>query len=198
MPAQQQAVSVSYNAMTSKHQQLSILTRRLYLTKARLVKHYLDTFILGGLTIFFFISIFKIYIKKVGHYNSPYFLLFLFFPILTLIAYMNLRQELRLTELKTSLSKHDNYKMTKETLKTLGWQVKVDNKGFIEAYTDNFGFWTWTDQMVSVFIEDKRIMFNSVCNVDTFATQAFSWGQNSRNKKQFAETFELIATKQSS
>jgi hypothetical protein len=184
--------------MTTQHQQISISTKKLYLTKERLAKHYLDTFILGGLTLLFSVIIIRGFINQVGHYNSPYFLVFLFFPILTIITYLNLRRELRLTELKTGLSKHDNYKTTKEALKTLGWHIKVDKKGFIEAYTDNFGFWTWTDQMVSVFIEDNRILFSSVCNVDTFATQAFAWGQNTRNKKQFAETFELISEKQSS
>ena len=197
-PAQQQALSVSCNAMTTQHQQFSISTKKLYLTKGRLAKYYFDTFILGGLTLLISVIISKGVITKVGHNSSPYFLLFLFFPVLTIISYLNLRRELRLTELKTGLSKHDNYKTTKETLKTLGWHIKVDNKGFIEAYTDNFGVWTWTDQMISIFLEDNKIMYNSVCNVDTFATQAFSWGQNTRNKKQFADTFELILTRQSS
>lgn len=75
----------------------------------------------------------------------------------------------------------------------LGWDVKVDNKGYIEAYTGDFGFWTWTDQMISILIDDNKIMFNSIGNVDTFATQPFSWRQNLRNIKQFKETFDRLS-----
>lgn len=184
--------------MTTQQQQLSLSTKKLYLTKDRLLKHYLDCLILTGLTLLFFVLIGKGFINKQGHYNSPYFLLFLIFPALTLLIYFNKRQELRLKDIYTNLSKHDNYKIVRETLNQLGWQVKVDNKGFIEAYTDNFGFFTWTDQMISVLIDDKKISFNSIGNVDTFATQGFSWGQNIRNKKQFTEAFELLSTRQSS
>ena len=163
-----------------------------------MLKHYLDVIILTGLTLFFIFLIGKGFINKQGHYNSPYFLLFLIFPALTLLIYFNKRQELRLKDIHTNLSKSENHKIVRATLKQLGWQVKVDNKGFLEAYTDNFGFFTWTDQMISVLIDEKKISFNSIDNVDTFATQGFSWGQNNRNKKQFTETFELLSTRQSS
>lgn len=184
--------------MTTQHQEISLATKKLYLPKDRLVKHYLDCFIFTGLTLFFLFLIVRGFINRQGHHDSPYCLLFLFFPLLTLLAYISKRQELRLKEIQTTLSKQDNYTGVKDTMKVLGWHIKVDNKGFIEAYTDNFGIWTWTDQMVSVLIGDNKILFNSIGNVDTYATQAFSWGQNSRNIKQFRETFELLTKKQSS
>jgi hypothetical protein len=183
--------------MTTQHQQISLTTKKLYLPKSRFIKYYLDCFILTGLSCFFLFLIIKGFIGSQGHYDSPYFLLFLIFPLLTLLAYFNKRQELRLREIQTTLSKQANYHFVKDTLKVLGWHIKVDNTGFIEAYTDNFGFWTWRDQMVSILIEDNKISFNSINNVDTYATQAFSWGQNSRNIKQFREIFELLVTKQS-
>lgn len=184
--------------MTTQQQQISLSTKKLYLTKDRLLKHYLDVIILTGLTLFFLFLIGKGFINNQGHYNSPYFLLFLIFPALTFLIYINKSQELRLKNIQTNLSKSENYKIVRATLKQLGWQVKIDNKGFIEAYTDNFGIFTWTDQMISVLIENKKISFNSIGNVDTFATQGFSWGQNIRNKKHFIETFELLSTRQSS
>ena len=180
--------------MTTQQQQISLSTKRLYLTKDRLLKHYLDVIIFTGLTLLFFLLIGNGFINKQGHYNSPYFLLFLIFPTLTLLIYFNKRQELRLKDVHTNLPKSENHKIVRATLKQLGWQVKVDNKGFLEAYTDNFGFFTWTDQMISVLIDDNKISFNSIGNVDTLATQGFSWGQNIRNKRQFIETFELLAT----
>jgi hypothetical protein len=111
------------------------------------------------------------------------------------VLYFHQKNSLRLHELKASPLKQDNYKLVKETLSTLRWQIKKDNIGFIEAFTDNFGFWTWTDQMVSVIITDNKIFLNSICNVDTYATQAIAWGQNRRNIRRFKETFKLIAAK---
>lgn len=184
--------------MTTQQQQISLSTKKLYLTKDRLLKHYIDVLILTGLTLLFLFVIGKGFINKQGYYNSPYFLLFLIFPTLTLLIYFNKRQALRLKDIHTNLPKSENYKIVRATLKQLGWQIKVDNKGFLEAYTDNFGFFTWTDQMISVLIDDKKISFNSIGNVDTFATQGFSWGQNIRNKKQFTETFEHLSKRQSS
>lgn len=184
--------------MTTKQQQLSISTKRLYLSKDRLLKHYLDCLILAAITSVLLFLIIKGIITKELHTNSPYFLLFLIFPFLTILIYFNKKQELRLIEIHTNLSKLNNHTVVTETLKQLNWQIKVNNKGFIEAYTDNFGFFTWTDQMVSVLIDEKRVIFNSIGNVDSFATQGFSWGQNIRNKRLFAKTFEILATKQSS
>jgi hypothetical protein len=193
-----QAVNVSCNAMTTQHQQLSFSTKRLYLPKGRLFQHYLDCFILAAMSLFLLFLIAKVYIDKQGHYDSPYLLLFLlFFPFLTLLAYFNKRQELRLKEIQTSLSKQGNYQAVKETIKALGWHIKVDNKGFIEAHKEGSGFfWTWPDQMASFLIMDNKIAFNSIGNVDNYTTQAFCWGQHSRSIKQFRNTFELISTKQ--
>ena len=80
-------------------------------------------------------------------------------------------------------------------MRTLGWKVRVDNKGFIEAYVDESGlFFTWPAQMISVIIADNTILFNSIGDVDTYATQAFTWWKHARNIKQFKKTFDLFAT----
>ena len=168
--------------MTTQQQQLCLTTKNLYLSNDRVFKHYLDTLIMLGLSLFMTILIAKGFIKKEGYYDSPYFLFFLFFPIVTILFYLSQRQLLRLHQIDTTFSKNDNYKIVKETLHTLGWHIKVDNKGFIEAYTDNFGFWTWTDQMISVLISDNVVLFNSIGNVDTYATQAISWGQHYKDQ----------------
>lgn len=178
--------------MTVLHQDISLTTKRLYLPKNRLFKHFLDCFIMAGITLVVFVLIVKGWITRDGYYNSPYFLFFLIFPLFTLLIYLNKRQELRLREVHTRFSKQGNYQTVKAALKILAWHIKVDNKGYIEAYTDNFGFWTWTDQMISVLPTDNAIYFTSIGNVDTYATQAFSWGQHSRNIKQFRRTFESL------
>ena len=182
--------------MTTLQQQEMLQTKRLYLTKRRRIRYYLDTLIEIVLSIFFLFLIAKGFINKDGHYNSPYFTIFLVFPIMAGLLYLHQNKSLRLKELKTDLSKQDNYKVVKATLEALHWQIKVDNKDFIEASTDDFGIFTWAEQMFSIVISDDRIFINSICNVDTYATQAIAWGQNSRNIKRFIERLEIAAKMQ--
>lgn len=156
----------------------------------------MDTVIAAGLSIFFCFLIVKGFINKEGYYKSPYFAIFLVFPIVAGLLYLHQKNCLRLIEIETKHSKQDNYQAIKAALKKLKWQIKVDNKGFIEAYTNNFGLFTWADQMFSVLITDDKIFINSICNVDTYATQAISWGQNSRNIKRFKKAFAHVLTMQ--
>ena len=182
--------------MTTLRQQEMIQTKRLYLSTRRKRRYFLDTFIVTGISIFFWLLIAKGFVYKEGYYRSPYLVIFIVLPLMAGLLYLHQKNSLRLVELETSLSKQDNYKAVKATLQELKWQIKVDNKGFIEAYTDNFGIFTWADQMFSVVITDGRIFINSICNVDTYATQAISWGQNTRNVRRFTQTFEHLSTMQ--
>ncbi len=152
---------------------MTLATHKLTLTRKRTFAHYLDPLIMAAISLFFIFLILKGFVEKEGNYNSPYILIFLFFPIVSVLFFINQRRLLQLKQINTNFSKHTNYHLVKETLKVLSWHVKVDNKSFIEAYTDNFGFWTWTDQMISVFIADNKILFNSIGNVDNFAAQHF-------------------------
>jgi hypothetical protein len=182
--------------MTILQQQEMIQTKRLHLTRGRKRRYYIDPFIVTGIALFLWFLIAKGFINKEVNYKSPYFTIFLVFPLMAGLLYLHQKKSLRLTEIETNLSKQDNYKAVKAILRELKWQIKVDNKGFIEAYTDNFGIITWADQMFSVVITDDKILVNSICNVDTYATQAISWGQNARNIKQFKRAFEHVATMQ--
>ncbi|RTL60261.1 MAG: hypothetical protein EKK37_05335 [Sphingobacteriales bacterium] len=182
--------------MTTLQQQEMTQTKRLHLSRGRKRRYYMDTFIVTGLSIFFWFLIAKGFINQEGHYKSPYFAIFIVFPLTAGLLYLHQKNSLRLTELETNLSKQDNYKAVKATLQELKWQIKVDNKGFIEAYTEIFGIITWADQMFSVVITDNRIFINNICNVDTYATQAIAWGQNTRNVKRFTRTFEHVSTMQ--
>jgi hypothetical protein len=184
--------------MTTEQHQKALTTRKLTLSKRRALAHYLDFFLMIVISIFLGVYVLRGYSEETSNYNSPYLLIFLAFPIATIVIYLSQRRLLRLASIETNHSKSANYMLAKETLKTLGWRIKVDNKGFIEAYTNNFGFWTWTDQMISIFISDNKILYNSIGNVDSFATQAVSWGQNLRNRKRFRNALGILATKHSS
>lgn len=120
MPAQQQAVDVSCNAMIIQQQEIILTRRKLLLTRAREFRHYLDPLIMFGISLLIFFILVKGYIKKEGYYNSPYFLIFLIFPTIALLFYYNQRYLLRLKQIETEFSKDDNYKIVKETLQSLG------------------------------------------------------------------------------
>lgn len=181
--------------MTTLQQEHMAIAKRLVMTRDRVFRHYLDAIIVAVISFIFVYLIAKGFIGKAGHYDSPYFLIFLIFPVLSFFLFIKQYSSLRLKEFNNGFSKAENYRLAKETLKTLGWQIRIDNKGFIEAYTNTGGWFslTWTDQMISVVITDGKILFNSISNVDTYATQVITYGQNKRNMKKFAETFELLS-----
>lgn len=183
--------------MTTLQQQKVLESKRLHLTKRRTLRYYSDTLIVSFISIILLLFIVKGFISRSGYYNSPYLLIFLIFPGFACYLFVKQTKSLFLKELETSFTKQDNYKIAKETLQILKWHIRIDNKGFIEANTDSFGFLTWTDQMISILITDNKILLNSICNVDTYATQAITWGQNTRNMKKFIGTFERLSTKYS-
>jgi hypothetical protein len=158
----------------------------------------LDCYILAGISCFFIALVAKGFTDKIGNYDSPYFLFFLIFPVMAIVSIIVKRSELRYSEIETGKPLADNYKAVKETLKVLGWQLSLDKRRFLEAFTNNFGFWTSTDQMITIIISDNKILYNSIGNVDTYATQLISWGQHSRNRSQFKETLGLILSRQHS
>jgi hypothetical protein len=181
--------------MTTLQQEQILQTGRLYLTKSRTFRHFSDPLIISVISLFFIYYIVEGFVDRTGQNNSHYLLIFLIFPLFAVYLFIKQWASLKLKVLLTDLSKQDNYKMVKETLRILQWHIKVDNKGFIEAYAETNGLWTWEDQMISIIITDNKVLFNSIVGVDTFSTQAISWGQNARNIKRFKKTFELIATK---
>ena len=180
--------------MKNSQDQQILESRKLYLTKKRAINHYLDAFIIIGIALFPIFLLFKGFVNKTGYYNSPYFLIFLIFPAMALYLFLKQVKLLKLTELTTPFAKSENYKIAKETVRTLQWSIKIDTKGFIEAYTKSEDFWSNQDQMFSIVITDNRILVNSIWNVDTYSATPISWGQNSKNVKKFKEVFQLISS----
>ena len=180
--------------MNSSQQEEMIETNQLRLSAGRRRRYYIDTFIVTSLSLVIWFLILKGFINKEGYYKSPYVFIFLIFPIVAVLLYIHQKNSLRLIGLETSLSRERNYQAVKATLKELKWKIKVDNKGFIEAHIDNFGIFNGSDQMFSVVITENRILVNSISNVDTYVSQAITWGQNFRNLIEFKKKFEEVLT----
>jgi hypothetical protein len=171
--------------MKVEQQQQLIQARRLQLAGRRKWLHYIDPLLLGGMSLFIIFYIGKGFIEKDGYYNSPFLLLFLIFPVAAVGLLIKQYRSLNLRQVYTGLSKEENHQLVKDALRVLGWSVKVNNRGFIEAYTNESGWWTWENQMISILIADNEILFNSIGNVNGYNTQSFTWGQNWRNKRNF-------------
>ena len=164
------------------------MEKKLYLPGGRLFRHYID--------VFWFIAMSVALVVIVGYIPRNFLasLVLLLFPLCAVLTYLGKNRELVLREIETGLAKEQNHELVKDVLGQLNWRIKVNNKGFIEAYTNNQGFWTWSNQMVSVLITDNRIMFNSIYNPDSYRSQAITWGQNFRNRKKFRDLIEQLAT----
>jgi hypothetical protein len=179
--------------MNEQQLQKMIKTRRLMLSKRRLRKHYRGCGAPGILGAFFFYLSAKGYN---GQSEQVYFGVSLLLISLAILMLLNQYFALRLKEVTTGLTREQNYYLVKETLKTLGWPVRVEDKGFVEAYTPS-GFpkdlRTGGREMVSIVITDEAVWINSICNLDHYLPpSAFSLGKNRQNVRKFLSTLELL------
>jgi hypothetical protein len=153
-------------------------TERLILSRKRLFRHY------TGVLLLLLLSVFLITFIAVKSADSNFvfktpMLIFLIFPLFTIAAFINQYAALKLKTFGTGLSSLDNYSIAKDAIKTLNWKIRIDNRGFIEAFNDytSFGRTTGKD-MISIIITENKILINSIGNVDGVSDWqiAFSFG----------------------
>lgn len=86
--------------------------------------------------------------------------------------------------MQTPYDKKKNYRMVINVLNKLNWAIKKDTDNLIEAYTSaNVGL-TWGSDMVTMLIDDNRILVNSLSNLDVVKNQAFfTFGKLRRNTR---------------
>lgn len=83
--------------------------------------------------------------------------------------------------------------IAQKALHALQWQIKVDKKGYIEAFVDNSNLLSqFTTQMFTVLIDNNRILFTSTSNVDDFAAYSISWLKDLQEINHFKKTVTLI------
>ena len=179
--------------MTVEQQEKMLSTQRLILNKKRLFKHY-EIFVYAGLPMCLSLVGFIIFEIQAGtvKFISPAMML-LALPVLGLLVFFNQYCGLRFTKVNTTLSKEQNYETAKEAIQQLKWSLKVDNKGFLEAFNPFSDFRTWGDEMISIVITEHQILINSIGNVDRSKSQAaLSFGKNRQNIKRFCKAFSSI------
>jgi hypothetical protein len=179
--------------MTNEQQEKMLSTQRLILNRKRLFKHY-EFFIYIGLPMLVsFVGFIIIEIREgTSKLVSPAMIL-LALPVMGLALFFNQYRGLRFTKVNTTLSKEQNYQTAKEAIQQLKWRLKVDNKGFLEAFNPFSDIRTWGDEMISIVITDHQILINSICNVDGILSQAaLSFGKNRQNIRRFCKEFNSI------
>ena len=124
---------------------------------------------------------------KNGFHWAP--VLFIIVPILFLTWWSpNKDKELRFYELTTEFNKKENHEFVLAALKKLEWKIGYTSIRFTEAYENSKNWWTWGDNMVTVLIEDNRILINCVTNLDVITTQAgFTFGELTRIVKRLEQ-----------
>ena len=171
-------------------------TKKLALTKARAFRHYLAPLFFSLLTMLMLIVAIREFITKPEYNISPYSLILLIFPLMALLLFVGQKKALNLKEIATGLSKQDNHLLVKETLKELKWSIKINNKGYVEAFIDNSGFFAqFVNQMFVIAITDGKILFTSIGNVDDAGSYSISWWKDLKNMDSFKKTFILLRAK---
>lgn len=83
-------------------------------------------------------------------------------------------------------------KIVKNILRDHNWTIEKSDTNFIQASGNGFRKKTdlrsWSEFMTFEFTENE-IKLNSICNPDGLIAQAFSFGKNRQNIRDFKELF---------
>jgi hypothetical protein len=177
--------------MTIKEQEVMISSQKLLLNRKRKLLHYEVT--IAGAALLTFSALVCLYRYYNHLYIQPGMDKFnLGLLVLTAFSYWYQNNKLWLRGYETLLPKADNYRIVKKALKQLQWPIKIDNQGFLEAKNSSQDIRTWGDEMISIVITDRKILVNSICNLDGHKLQIFSFGKNKENTDKLTAKVEEI------
>ncbi|MGB8190634.1 MAG: hypothetical protein WCF67_01890 [Chitinophagaceae bacterium] len=194
--------------MTTEAQNRMLQTKRLLLTRRRLLRYYAGTFY----TVFFTIGSIIFFLTLIDFFH-PAMLIMLVIPIMGLWIFINQYRGLRLRTFETKFLKSKNHELAVKTIKSLKWKMSVNSNGFIEAYSPTVDMKTFgdkliavaevismvsgegsrEDEMISIVITDNQVLINSISNVNSGSPLDFPFGKNKRNVKRFIDRFEALA-----
>lgn len=182
--------------MTIEQQKKMLSTERLILSRKRLFEHYEVLFYMGLPMCLLLIAYFYLQIPDGFKNIISAKLILLALPAMGIAIFLNQYFGLRFAKVTTTLTQEENYELAKKTIGELRWKIRVDNKGFLEAFNPFSDFRTWGNEMISILITDHQILINSICNVDDVQSQAaLSFGKNRQNINRFRNMFASIEHK---
>ena len=184
-------------------EQIDYMTKSgmLFLDKKRKKSHFGAANILKQAAfvpvVLFFVFINKDGTHKLGTLISVCTTMTAVFLVASYFMYKSQQNKLQLISFDTGISQIDNYVLTKKTIETLQWTMAQDTTNFIEAYNPHRDIRTWGNEMISLILLDKKILLNSICNLDG-PMQAFAFGKNEENIEKFISCFHTNSAKMNS
>lgn len=181
--------------MTTQQLKESLVQKRLNLDRKSFLKHYEAPIWCGILCIVMFGYFFYLQIRDPFRLTAP-MLMLLVFPGMTLAVWLNQYRILRFGQIDTNLDDDTSYRIAKYTLETLQWPIYKEKQNvFLQANNPFNDIRTWGDEMITIVIDKKRVLVNSICNPDygKMAQAGLSFGKNKQNVKKFIQTFDLLS-----
>ena len=119
-------------------------------------------------------------------------LLTIIFFIIAVLSYIRLSKSLNFCSISTDTNRQQNLKIIRHILKNHDWTIDKSDSNLIQAigngFRNNLELRSWSELM-TFEVSDKEIKVNSICNPDGWSTQAFSFGKNRQNIRDFETLF---------
>ena len=131
--------------------------------------------------------------KTNHHFTSTMaILLAVTFFSLTLIVFLRQKWSLNFYSIPSSLDIKLKNKLVKEILLEHKWAITKNHPKFIQAegngFRNNFDLRSWSE-LLTIEINKHEIKVNSICNPHGWIAQAFSFGKNKQNTRDFEMIF---------
>ncbi len=169
---------------------LMLSSNKLSLNGKRWWKFFEFSFYITGLTLVLILgSLMRI--LKVGYleWQDPILIIIPTLFVLWWLSYK--KKELIFFEIRTPFGVKENHTIVINSLKNLNWYIKKNQPYFLEAFREGRLAVKWGRDMISILIDNERILINSICNLDIFKNQAlFTFGRLKRNINEFANDIQ--------
>ncbi len=118
--------------------------------------------------------------------NKNYGVLWFFpmFIIVGVIFYFIQKKRLKLTSIKTNISREEFNEIVEKISKKYGWQISTNTSKEIIAKTP-FSGKSWGEQVTIIF-DEHNLLVNSICD-PTKKTSVVSFGRNAQNVRLIAK-----------
>ena len=114
------------------------------------------------------------------------------FFVLTIIAFIRQKRSLNFYSIPSYLGTGEKNKIIREILRDHNWAYKINKHNFIQAegngFRNNLDLRSWSE-LLTIEISRNEIKVNSICNPDGWIAQAFSFGKNTQNTRDFEMIF---------
>jgi hypothetical protein len=114
------------------------------------------------------------------------------FFIVAIILYLRQKRSLNYYSIPSDLNTGEKNKIVREILRDHNWAYKINKHNLVQAegngFRSNLDLRSWSE-LLTIEISNNDIKVNSICNPDGWIAQAFSFGKNRQNTRDFEMIF---------